>query len=82
MKPKIVSISLLLLLALAPISALADQPHMKAALEHLQAARAELQKAAADKGGHRMRAMELVDKAIVETARGEEAARLDPRPAR
>ncbi len=55
---------------------------MKAALEHLRAARTELDKAAADKAGHRQNAIALVDKAIAETARGQEAARPDQRPAR
>jgi len=40
------------------------QPHMQAALDHLQSAKAELQSAVSDKGGHRVRAIELVDRAI------------------
>jgi len=46
------------------------QPHMVAALDELRAARGELQVAAADKGGHRVRAIELVDDAIEQTRRG------------
>jgi hypothetical protein len=46
------------------------QPHMAAALDELQAARAELQAASADKGGHRVRALELVDEAIEQVRRG------------
>jgi len=46
------------------------QPHMAAALDELQAARGELQAAAADKGGHRVRAIELVDDAIEQVRRG------------
>jgi hypothetical protein len=46
------------------------QPHMAAALDELRAARAELQTAAADKGGHRVRAIELVDDAIEQVRRG------------
>jgi len=48
----------------------ADQPHMQAALEHLRAAKAELDKADADKGGHRLRASRLVDDAIVQVEKG------------
>jgi hypothetical protein len=36
------------------------QPHMRAALEHLRRAEAELQAASHDKGGHRVKAMDLV----------------------
>jgi len=48
----------------------ADQPHMQAALEHLRAARAELDKAEADKGGHRVRAIKLVNEAIEQVEKG------------
>jgi hypothetical protein len=50
------------------------QPHMRAAIDHLQAARAELQSAVADKGGHRAKAKELVDRAIGEVEAGMEYA--------
>lgn len=46
------------------------QPHMQAALDHLQAAKTELQTALADKGGHRVRAIALVDEAIGEVQAG------------
>ncbi|CAN5461593.1 hypothetical protein BH18VER1_BH18VER1_10180 [soil metagenome] len=75
MKLKTLSVSLLLFVAVSFTSALADQPHMEAALEHLRAARAELEEAQTDKAGHRKTAIELLDKAIVETQRGVEAAR-------
>jgi hypothetical protein len=48
----------------------ADQPHMKAALEHLRAARAELKVAEHDKGGWRVRAVRNVDQAIADVERG------------
>jgi hypothetical protein len=48
----------------------ADQPHMQAALEHLRAARAELDKAEADKGGHRAKAISLVNDAISQVEKG------------
>lgn len=50
--------------------ALADQPFMEAALGSLQAARANLIKAEPNKGGHRERAIELVNGAIAQTEQG------------
>jgi hypothetical protein len=47
------------------------EPHMTAALEHLQAARAELERASHNKGGHRERALGLVDQAIRQVQEGE-----------
>ena len=47
-----------------------DQPHMQAARTALQSARNELQVAEANKGGHRVRAIELVDQAIAEVDAG------------
>ncbi|HEY2093650.1 MAG TPA: hypothetical protein VGJ81_17385 [Thermoanaerobaculia bacterium] len=46
------------------------QPHMQAALDHLSSARSELQAANTNKGGHRERALELVDQAISEVRAG------------
>ena len=40
------------------------EPHMSAALGHLEQAKAELEKATPNKGGHRERAMQLVDQAL------------------
>jgi hypothetical protein len=51
-------------------SARAEQPHMRRALEHLRAARAELAVAEHNKGGWRIRALENVDRAIRETENG------------
>ena len=51
------------------------QPHMTSALDHLLAAKQELQAATSDKGGHRMKAIELVDDAIAQVQRGIEFAR-------
>jgi len=50
--------------------ATAQQPNMQNALGSLQAARAELYHAAPNKGGHRERAISLVDQAIQETKAG------------
>lgn len=65
----------LLLVTLVAIGFLAGQltaaqPHMNAALKQLRSARASLNKATPDKGGHRARALELVDQAILEVERG------------
>ena len=54
---------------------LPDQPHMQAALDALQSAQTNLDKAEADKGGHRAKAIELVKGAIDEVKLGIEAAR-------
>jgi len=48
----------------------AGQPHMRAALDHLQIARAQLQQAEPDKGGHRVKAIALVEDAIGEVRAG------------
>ena len=48
----------------------ADQPRMHAALEHLRAAKNELEHADADKGGHRAAALRLVNDAIAQVAAG------------
>lgn len=50
------------------------QPHMTNALDALQTAKAELQAAQANKGGHRVKAIELVNQAIGEVQAGMEAA--------
>lgn len=42
------------------------QPMMQKAKLHLEEARNELQNATADKGGHRMKALELVNGALAE----------------
>jgi len=43
------------------------------ALDHLKAARSELERAEHNKGGHRDKAIEFVDRAIEQTKRGIEA---------
>jgi hypothetical protein len=47
-----------------------SQPHMDAALGLLQQARAELQQALHNKGGHRVRAINLIDQTIREVNAG------------
>ena len=51
-----------------------DQPHMKAAVEKLFEAKASLELATPDKGGHRAKAIDLVNKAIEEVNQGIAAA--------
>ena len=50
--------------------AIAAQPHMQAALRELRSSRAELEAALPDKGGHRVKAMALIDQAIAEVQAG------------
>lgn len=50
--------------------ALAYQEHMHAALDALRTARSELQASTPNKGGHRERAINLVDRAIEQTQAG------------
>lgn len=55
---------------LVPSAHAEKQPHMTAALGQLKAAKASLQSATADKGGHRVKAIALVNSAIDETQKG------------
>ena len=50
--------------------ALAAQPHMHAALDDLRSARAELEQAEHNKGGHREEAIRLTDSAMHEVQLG------------
>ena len=50
--------------------AIGAQPHMGEALAFLQSARGELQAATPNKGGHRERAIALIDSAIAEVRAG------------
>lgn len=72
--PLAAAAALATLLGLAAVrSALADkpqQPLMHTALHHLQVARNSLEKATNDKGGHRVKALELVRQAIAEVKAG------------
>jgi hypothetical protein len=47
-----------------------DQPYMEAALQTLKSARGQLDAAAPDKGGHRVKALRLVTQAIAEVEKG------------
>jgi len=63
-------LALSLSLALAAPAFAQPQPHMTAALSSLETAKAELEKATADKGGHRVKAIELINSAIDEVKKG------------
>ncbi len=52
-----------------------DQPHMQAALNALENARDNLNRATADKGGHRAKAIDYVKDAISEVRKGIDAGR-------
>ena len=54
--------------------ATARQPHMQAALNHLEVARDQLQIATPNKGGHRVEALRLTNAAIEEVKAGMEHA--------
>lgn len=60
----------MLLLGVVAIAGAVDQPHMQAARSSLQTAKAELQKATPDKGGHRVNAITLISSAISEVNAG------------
>jgi hypothetical protein len=47
------------------------EPHMSAALGHLEQAKVELEKATPNKGGHREKALELVNQAMEQVRAGE-----------
>jgi hypothetical protein len=53
----------------------AAQSHMLAARNHLRAARHQLEMALADKGGHRERAISIIDNALGEVNAGMEFSR-------
>jgi hypothetical protein len=61
-------------LAAAKMANAEPQPHMQAALRALQSAAGSLEKAADDKGGHRVKAIRLVNEAMDQVQHGIEAA--------
>ncbi len=68
-------LTLILALGIVVGRATADQPHMQVALDHLRAAKGELEVAEHDKAGHRTKALDLVNKAITQVEMGIEAGR-------
>jgi hypothetical protein len=70
---KIVIALVIGLLVGSAVGAAIPQPRMKAALEALEKAKSELQAGEHNKGGHRVKALEFVHKAIEQTRKGIEA---------
>jgi hypothetical protein len=70
MKARSIFAAIILLGLVAIAGAVPDQPLMQAARSSLQTARGELQKATPDKGGHRVKALSLVNSAISEVNAG------------
>jgi len=73
MRRNVFKIALLILVLMAGFVAgqlTAAQPQMQSALRHLRSAKADLNRATSDKGGHRAKAKELVEAAIEEVERG------------
>ena len=69
--PTLIIVLTLCLTVFAPVqNACADQGNMHHALDDLRAARAALQDARGDKGGHRQAAIDLINRAIEETKAG------------
>ena len=60
---------------LAADEVFANQPHMEKALGYLHHAKEELERAAHNKGGHRVDAIKSIDTAIRQVRRGIEAAK-------
>jgi hypothetical protein len=58
------------LVAGAAVTAIAGQPNMQAALDNLISANGYLARAADNKGGHKVKAMALIDAAIREVRLG------------
>ena len=70
MKYKTVLAAAFLLCALTSAGAVPDQPFMQAARADLQTAKRELQRATANKGGHRAKAISLTNQAIAQVNQG------------
>ena len=70
MKVRIALSLFALLLAAIIATGAPDQPFMQAARADLQTAKRELQRATPDKGGHRVKAINLVNQAIAQVNQG------------
>ena len=57
-----------------------NQPEMNSALEHLREAKRALESASHDKGGHRVKALSLVDQAIAQVEQGIQYDNTHPSP--
>ena len=70
MSKRISVVALILVGALMSFAYAQNQPHMQQALQSLQSAKSELDKASHSKGGHRAKAIELINQAIAEVKAG------------
>ncbi len=70
MRLMLIGAAVLMVASFAAGFALAAQPHMQNALHALRNSKAELETALPDKGGHRVKAIALVDQAIAEVNAG------------
>jgi hypothetical protein len=70
MKHTHIFLMLAILLVVVSVSARPDQPNMQSAKVNLQNAKAQLISASPNKGGHRAKAIDLVNEAIAEVNRG------------
>ncbi len=61
---------------MVPLPAQANQPKMKAALVNLNEAKENLEEANTGKGGHRGKAIELIEEAIEQVEKGIKAGRM------
>ena len=77
---KLIPAAILALSALATGPVLAAQPHMEAALAALQNAKAELEKASNDKGGHRAKSIKAVEVAINQVQKGIDYDKANAKP--
>jgi hypothetical protein len=67
---RVVAGAAIAVVAFAAGIAVAGQPKMEAALHALEHARGDLERAEHDKGGHRVEALKLIDRAIDEVREG------------
>ncbi len=68
-KASTITLAIALVLSLG-LMARSAQPHMKSALQALKSAKMHLNKATHNKGGHRLKAIALVNEAISEVQKG------------
>ena len=66
----IMTIAVTAALVIAPLAYAEKQPHMEHALKALENARTQLGEAEHDKGGHRVKAIDLINQAITEVKAG------------
>jgi hypothetical protein len=70
MKHWIVTMAITSALVIAPLAYAEKQPHMEHALKDLQNAKKQLEEADHDKGGHRVKAIDLINQAISQVKEG------------